>query len=216
MEDIPDLVEPIVGWRAWRIYPGFDEMPHMQNTLLPMGFRIPWMAMRPSEARCVAVASLSDPAGLLRVQPPDHVSPMADCSCGYYALRKVEYLALHFREYVKAQESGTATYDGGLPVAIGRVYLWGKVFLHEWGYRAQFAYPKTIIARDNQLACRLASYYRCYVEASCNWEDFWETLPSSPSLMSRTHLQQSQPLFPLIPAKPITIEPRTGQPWRQL
>jgi hypothetical protein len=54
-----------------------------------------------------------------------HESPWPDCECGLWAMRK----------------------HGPLPVSgsvIGEVYLWGRVIEFEDGYRAQYAYPKSL------------------------------------------------------------------------
>jgi hypothetical protein len=32
----------------------------------------------------------------------------------------------------------------GIPVVFGSVYLWGEIVEHEWGYRAQYAVPRTL------------------------------------------------------------------------
>jgi len=52
-----------------------------------------------------------------------------DCTCGVYAAKNIT----HLRQF---------GYEGrGIS---GEVYLWGAVVEHELGWRAQFAYPKTL------------------------------------------------------------------------
>ena len=55
--------------------------------------------------------------------------PQTNCTCGVYAVKTLD----HFRSagYAKC----------GIH---GEVYLWGTVVEHELGWRAQFAYPKTL------------------------------------------------------------------------
>jgi hypothetical protein len=58
-----------------------------------------------------------------------HDLPRLDCSCGVYAAKNIEHL----------RQLG---YEGrGIR---GEVHLWGTVVEHELGWRAQFAYPKTL------------------------------------------------------------------------
>jgi hypothetical protein len=58
-----------------------------------------------------------------------HEQPHLDCSCGVYAAKSREHL----------RQLG---YEGrGIR---GEVHLWGTVVEHELGWRAQFAYPKTM------------------------------------------------------------------------
>src|ERR1035437_5218100 len=59
-----------------------------------------------------------------------HEVPQTDCTCGVYAAKNLE----HLRQF---------GYEGrGIH---GEVYLWGTVVEHELGWRAQFAYPKSLI-----------------------------------------------------------------------
>ena len=58
-----------------------------------------------------------------------HEPPRTDCTCGVYAAKNLE----HLRQL------------GYEPLGIrGEVHLWGTVVEHELGWRAQFAYPKTL------------------------------------------------------------------------
>lgn len=58
-----------------------------------------------------------------------HELPHAHCTCGVYAAKNIE----HLRQF---------GYDGrGIH---GEVYLWGTVVEHRLGWRAQFAYPKSL------------------------------------------------------------------------
>jgi hypothetical protein len=63
----------------------------------------------------------------------DHEPPADGCSCGVYAGKNYQHLQ-----------------DISLSTAFescvhGEVYLWGKVVEHDLGYRAQFAYPKSLV-----------------------------------------------------------------------
>lgn len=70
-----------------------------------------------------------------------HEAPWQTCSCGIWAVRDRE------------------TAEGVGPEVIGSVYLWGRVLEFEKGYRAQYAYPKELVAPDQETADDLARTY---------------------------------------------------------
>lgn len=61
-----------------------------------------------------------------------HDAPKKECECGIYAFDDPKHKNL------QAQA-----------IAWGEVALYGEVFICETGYRAEYAYPKTIFLRDN-------------------------------------------------------------------
>jgi len=113
---IPDYISPIVGYRVWR----------WNATGLHSLNGEPWLAGRPLEAGCRAAAS---GPGVGRVSHSAQELPHSACTCGLYAPRSIE----HLRQF---------GYEGrGIH---GEVYLWGTVMEHRLGWRAQFAYPKSL------------------------------------------------------------------------
>jgi len=56
-----------------------------------------------------------------------HEPPHSDCTCGVYAAKNI------------LRQSGYEQYG-----IHGEVYLWGTVVEHKLGWRAQFAYPKSL------------------------------------------------------------------------
>jgi hypothetical protein len=66
--------------------------------------------------------------------PNGHASPHGNCSCGIYAAKSLDQLLM--RGYADAE-------------VFGEVYLWGTVVEHEFGWRAQFAYPKTLVVPES-------------------------------------------------------------------
>jgi hypothetical protein len=60
----------------------------------------------------------------------EHAAPTDVCTCGVYAARDLAHL----------HEIGYARYG-----VHGEVYLWGAVVEHRLGWRAQYAYPKSIV-----------------------------------------------------------------------
>jgi len=79
----------------------------------------PWSPRQPLAAKCGA-GNAHDA----------HEPPHLDCTCGVYAAKNVEHL----------RQLG---YEGrGIR---GEVHLWGTVVEHELGWRAQFAYPRSLV-----------------------------------------------------------------------
>jgi hypothetical protein len=78
----------------------------------------PWSPGQPLAAKCVA-GNAHDA----------HEPPQATCTCGVYAAKSLDRL----------RKIGLDKYG-----VLGEVNLWGAVVEHELGWRAQFAYPKTL------------------------------------------------------------------------
>ena len=115
---IPDYISPIVAYRVWQ----WDAA----------GLRSlngePWLPGRPLAAGCMA-ATRGTIVGRAEAVHYAHEPPHSDCTCGVYAARNVEHL----------RQSGYEQYG-----IHGEVYLWGTVVEHKLGWRAQFAYPKSL------------------------------------------------------------------------
>lgn len=75
----------------------------------------------------------------------EHHAPEAGCSCGIYAAKSDQSEHYH-------------SYRAGQPVW-GEVYLWGKVQDYTEGYRAEYAYPKTLSTSRAELADKIAARY---------------------------------------------------------
>jgi hypothetical protein len=90
----------------------------------------PWSPGKPLAARCRAgnVHDADEP-------------PQADCTCGVYAAKSLDHL----------HKIGLDRYG-----VLGEVNLWGSVVEHELGYRAQFAYPKSLVLPPDALPFALA------------------------------------------------------------
>jgi hypothetical protein len=67
-----------------------------------------------------------------------HQAPHQLCTCGIYAAKSLNQL----------QRMGYA--DLGV---YGEVYLWGTIVEHSFGWRAQFAYPKTLVLPRRHFQC---------------------------------------------------------------
>jgi hypothetical protein len=122
---VPDAIDPVVGWRSWRVRDGGDGF-----VLVSASRDAPWPPGATLAAACEA----------------GHPAPCGACTCGIYAAREpgpaVEYLAPHVKAAERIVTPEILGYDAVL--AVGLVALWGSVIVCEWGWRAQYAYPREL------------------------------------------------------------------------
>jgi hypothetical protein len=117
----PDVVEPIVGWRLWRIAERGGSA-----RLRSLFVHDVWPYLEPLQARC-AVPRLS------RRRRPPHDPPVTDCDCGIYATSWRDVSAhLH------------ASWRRRPGFVVGEVDLWGSVVEAEHGWRGTYAYPRRL------------------------------------------------------------------------
>ena len=114
----PDYISPIVAWRVWR----------WDAARLKSLNGEPWSAGKALAARCRA-RSYGTLVGCAEAAHHSHDLPQIECTCGVYAAKEREHL----------RSMGCPRY-----AIEGEVYLWGTVVEHELGFRAQFAYPKSL------------------------------------------------------------------------
>lgn len=131
---VPDLTEPIVAWRAWRV---------AGARLTGLGLDSPWLPGRPNAADCQQRGFLFGTASVYH--SVYHSAPNRDCTCGIWAFKSLEALIEASRGY-------------DCPV-FGEVYLWGRVLeCGEHGWRAEYAYPKELWLTDPKLEHLGATY----------------------------------------------------------
>jgi hypothetical protein len=114
--NVPDYVAPIVAARIWR----------WDGTKIVSLNGVPWIPGQVLRAECKLGRD-----GIHRV-------PEIYCCCGVYAAKTTSELHRMFRV-------GGNTSTTGIDFISGEVYLWGVVVEHELGWRAQFAYPKSLV-----------------------------------------------------------------------
>ena len=131
MDVVPDYIEPLRGFRVWHVRDG-SELESLCGTAWP-----PFEAL---EARG-CTASPAATVWAVRTEcdgpPCDDTGQMHHGRCGIYAFSTRDALLRTIR-----QESFLLR---RWPVVVGEVWLWGRVAQHEYGYRAQYAYPARFI-----------------------------------------------------------------------
>jgi len=120
----PDVAEPIVAWRVWGVFDDADVpvLLSMNNTVWPNTTYL--------TAKCVAISG-TDPYS-------DHASPSRECKqgiygCGIYGYKDIADIFADF---------DPATFENGL--VFGQILLFGNVFEHDKGYRAQHAQIRSL------------------------------------------------------------------------
>lgn len=123
----PDLAEPLLGWRAWRVMERGDGAMALASVVRA----VEWPARRELAAECLSARWTWWPR---RTSRREHHTPERSCVCGIYAAANVVQ-ALHYLD----------VYEGlgrrRPPAVLGIVKLWGSVLQCERGWRAAYAYP---------------------------------------------------------------------------
>ena len=125
--NIPDYISPIVGYRVWRWNAAGLKSLNGE----------PWLPGRPLAAECQAVSRGTRLQAFHGVRDLPHPT----CTCGVYAAKNIEHLRQFGYERRGIQ---------------GEVYLWGSVVEHTLGWRAQFAYPKSLFLPPDAIPFTLA------------------------------------------------------------
>lgn len=132
---VPDAIEPVVAWRYWRLGAGDGLLRSLT------GRHQPWAPGRAFEARCrFDDVDRSEWRYQLvgGFSPDPHPAPHEGCTCGLYAARSLDDLR------------GQPLF-GLSRMVVGQVSLWGKVIPGQFGYRAQFAYPRRLCLFEGAL-----------------------------------------------------------------
>ena len=132
---IPDYLSPIVAYRTWQW--DAEGLKSLNNDL--------WIPGEAKKATCKVIAPCTRKAWQWDEAAGEwvtcsHEAPVDGCSCGVYAAKSYEHLA-------------SIGYLGQGPH--GEVHLWGRVWDHRLGYRAQYAYPKNIIIPQDMIPFKM-------------------------------------------------------------
>ena len=133
----------LIGWRVWEITAeGLLGSVWLDDTV--------WSPGQPIIAEFRHHPMWAFPASAMLLAALERQGPI-ESGAGIHAL-KARYLA-----------QSLAAVTG---LILGRVALWGEIAEHERGYRAQYAYPVSLVVpwRMREIGCRLAERYGCRVE----------------------------------------------------
>jgi hypothetical protein len=151
--NLPLLIEAIIGWREWRVI----QNPAGQLCLSAISTDDIWPPYEPMVARHIVV--LGPAAAFLKralstgdtgtPEAPEaipqniytvHPCMVPDCTCGIHAFKELRQLAEYMDMVLTMTRHGIL--DPGDLLCYGAVAIWGTVCEHQYGYRAQFAYPQ--------------------------------------------------------------------------
>lgn len=183
-------MEPITAWRFWQI-----NVKDRGGFELVSGYPgVKWLPQTPLRAVHQDRVDMYYRHSIQSIQactdaPCEHYDPGYGYGCGIYGYKTLNSLV----------QSGIELRDSHL--VFGEVSLWGRIYEHERGYRAQYAYPKRFIALVNtrELIEQLSQHYHVpvtYEEDSWKLDSLFENLS-----LNRSHYQyrpiptsyQSQP-----------------------
>lgn len=160
-ESAPDLTRKVIGWRAWRMLPAgmyplsaFDPPPAQFEEgwrLGPVGCTSA-PAWHPGANRALCYRHTF---GFLRyadtLNEVDHQAPWTECGCGLYAW----HTPLMIDGSVRSGD-----------LAAGLVAAWGRVCVHNDGFRAEWAEPVALVLPSDaervwaRRLARVAAHYK--------------------------------------------------------
>jgi len=86
--------------------------------------------------------------------------PLDRCSCGIYCYKDVKDCFRHSGMTQRIRDAAVG-YNDRLQrdVAFGHISIWGRIIEHEFGFRAQYAYPKELATTDAANAAAISKAY---------------------------------------------------------
>jgi hypothetical protein len=134
LANVPDTyVEPFVAYRTWNWTT--EGITSLNGSLWTPKVAFEAACPRADDMRSIQAASSSE-SSLEFWQKQAHHVPSADCTCGMYAGINMQHMI--DINYIQR----------GIH---GEVRLWGRLYRHTLGWRAQFAYPKFFVVPSNMI-----------------------------------------------------------------
>jgi hypothetical protein len=128
MSIVPDYIQALYAWRAWR----FDG-----KYLSAVVHQYQRWESYPQPAECFSYQYQSGFSGVYSRHP----APEDTCTCGYYSTLNIRVMKDYARQTMVSFDVEMLSEA----TAIGVVSVWGKVIEHQEGYRSEYAYPKLVI-----------------------------------------------------------------------
>jgi hypothetical protein len=142
----PDLIEPVLGYRVWRVRDGL---------LHPWCQHGPWLPQQPQRADCLRAGTT-------------HIAPASGCHCGFHALHSLDAKlgSYSVRDYATAADGRHmgvfGRVQGWVGWVAGAVVAWGRLEVHVNSFRAEYAKPVAIIRGAREQMCHdVARRYSC-------------------------------------------------------
>lgn len=136
---MPDTyIEPFVAYRAWNW--NSEGITSLNGALWTPKVAFEATCPRADDMRSMQAASGSEAAKKFWEKQAHHV-PDADCTCGMYAGINMQHLI-----DISYTQRGIH----------GEVSLWGRLYRHTLGWRAQYAYPKLFVVPMNMIPLNMA------------------------------------------------------------
>ena len=136
--EMPDYVEPFVAYRAWQ----WNENGITSLNNSPWAPKVAFEAVCPQNERNAELRN-DHPYAKHSEKLDLHPVPDENCSCGMYA-------GINFQHLIDIGYVNHGIH--------GEVYLWGRLYRHSLGWRAQYAYPKNFIVPQNMLPFEMSSF----------------------------------------------------------
>lgn len=182
VDHIPEYAEPLVGYRIWRVRqqpvddPSYaarkwDGFPRPQVLRLTAMYGVQdvgttWPAYRRFEAthepRSGMWPHLTSEA-LQQCQGTPCNNSATGYGCGIYAQQSIHMLERDWCQLL------TSMFLYG-PLVIGAVYLWGRVTIHQYGYRAQYGYPAYLLGAYDCDGAAVAKEYGIEFREEDKWK----------------------------------------------
>jgi hypothetical protein len=122
--DVPDGIEPLVGYREWHAWTDLEGKP----VLMSLYRSAVWPRREPMRAAC-----LKNDLGLwVKQSIGEHQAPCEDCQCGLYAYRSPDF--------EPCAQSSDHRYVSGI------VLGWGRYILGTNGWRTEYARPAAMMS----------------------------------------------------------------------
>ena len=123
----PDFIEPFTAYRSWNWTA--EGVTSLNRALWTPKVAFEGTCRYTDDGRSMQAAS-SSPAAKKFWEKQAHHVPDPTCTCGMYA-------GINMQHLLDIGYIGRGIH--------GEVHLWGRLYRHELGWRAQFAYPKNFV-----------------------------------------------------------------------
>jgi hypothetical protein len=138
----PDLLRPLHAYRFWTLK--ITPVTRRVRLWSQLALQRAWEERVPYTAQCVYHGMCRDDFALDHTHDIKDVPALPPANCGIYGYKTAEEALLDLGGKLSAgdKRSMMGFLRGGV---LGEVKLWGIVQRHKHGFRAQFAYPASLV-----------------------------------------------------------------------